>query len=95
MKAMEYSTAVLRHLVWRGTGQRPSPDMTRAELLAVMRLTLDVRASPLDERRREIVDFLEANKHRLSFPCHGNCFQHTDITVIFCHNQLKQELGER
>ena len=44
--------------------------------------------SPIDVMRRELMQYIQDNDNRLSLPCDGNCFNHQDLTVICCHQQI-------
>ena len=49
------------------------------------------RRNPIDDHRDEIIEFIERNKGRLSLPCSGNCYEHSDAVVLFCHRSLTKE----
>lgn len=84
--------AELRHIVWQQLGVRVSPNTTVEQMERLLHYQLqpdDLPVSPINRLRDEIIQFIENNKDRLSLPCDGDCYQHTDAMVLNCHDMVR------
>ena len=82
----------LRHIVWSQMGVRVSDSCSEEELRDFLDYkTSSIKESEVNNYRDELIEFIEKNRGRLSLPCNGNCYEHTDTTVRFCHNKLTED----
>lgn len=81
----------LRHRIWDESGIRVSHSASREQLEAFIQYKKDVPESPVNGLRDKIISFIKQNRNRLSLSCDGDCYQHHDGVVLFCHSQLIEE----
>ena len=81
----------LQQMAWDNFNVRVHPRADLVQINDFLQYKADeVPLSPVDAMREEIMDFIHQNHGRLSLPCHGNCREHHDAVVVWCHNQLKK-----
>lgn len=86
------TSAELHHIVWQQLGERVPLGTTKQQLHDLLHYRLmpaQLPSSPVNPRRDEIIQFINQNVDRLSLPCNGNCYQHSDGQVLFCYEQLR------
>lgn len=86
--------AEMRHIVWQQLGVRVPPGTTVEQmerLLHYQLLPSELPRHPINDMRDEIIRFIENNRDRLSLPCGGDCYQHTDAMVLNCHDMVRGE----
>ena len=84
--------AELRHIVWKQMDVRPDPSTEVGQLHAFLQYkTNDIPKSSIDEMREELVNFINENRNRLSLPCDGNCYEHTDGVVLACYQNYQED----
>ena len=81
----------LRHRVWDESDIRVSHSASREQIEAFIQYKKNVPESPVNALRDEIISFINQNRNRLSLPCDGDCYQHHDGVVLFCHSQFIEE----
>ncbi len=81
----------LLQVAWESKGARIDPGSTEAQIKGFLRDKEDVELSPANAKRDELIQFIKSNRSRLSLPCGGDCYQHTDGVVLFCHSQLLED----
>lgn len=83
--------AELRHLVWRLYGVRADHRAPARHLEGLVLLKIRTTPeNPINDMRRELIQFVADNTERLSLFCDGKCDGHTDATVLFCYAQLEE-----
>ena len=83
----------LRHIVLEQMGTRPSLKASEENLYSFLNYeTACIEENEFNNYRDQIMEFIRENKGRLSLPCNGNCYEHTDATVLFCHKQLMEDM---
>lgn len=91
------SRAELRHIVWQQLGIRVSPEVTGQQMEELLHYRLDAKdlpTNPVNDMRDQIIEFIRDNQDRLSLPCDGDCYQHTDAMVLNCHNMVRRRDAE-
>ena len=87
------TTAELRHLCWKQLGVRVNHTVSRKDLMSLLALkTLTTPHNPVNIMRDKIMAYIRANKNRLSLPCDGICYNHTDGVVLACWDLFSKEV---
>ena len=84
----------LVHIAWEQLGIRVARNATSKqihELLAYRLEEQDLPVNPVNNVRKTLIKFIQAHKEQLSLPCSGNCFEHTDGTVMSCYHQFIED----
>ncbi len=87
----ERNKSELLQEVWETKGARLNPSTDVPQIIDFLRDKSDVALSPANKKRDELISFIKSNKGRLSLPCNGDCYQHHDGVVLFCHSQLLED----
>jgi len=88
---MELKGAELRHIVWEQLDIRVNPNTTAEQMHALLQYeTQAIADNPINDMRNQLMSFINDNKNRLSLPCDGNCFNHADGVVLYCHTKLME-----
>jgi hypothetical protein len=92
---MDIGAAELRHIVWEQMDVRPSPHLSSEQLHDFLQYRLQkLPPNPVDTMRDELISFIKTNKNRLSLPCGGDCYQHSDGMVISCYQTYQEDTDE-
>lgn len=84
--------AEMRHLIWKHYGLRVGHDLTKKQLDDVLMLRVTaVPVNPVNIMRDKITAYIKANKSRLSLPCDGDCYNHSDGVVMACWELFNKE----
>ena len=85
----------LQHVVWVEHGKRIAIHSKPEQIQALLPYKVDeVKENQFNHMRDEIMLYIEEHKNMLSLPCNGDCYQHTDGVVVFCHQQLTEDQSE-
>jgi len=88
------SRSELTHIVWEQLGVRVSSQAGQAELHSLLNYELeeqDLPPNPVNKVRETLIEFIQTYREQLSLPCNGNCFEHTDGTVMSCYHQFLED----
>jgi hypothetical protein len=91
---IDFNIAELRQIAWNQLGIRVPLGVSAQvihELLQYQRKT--VPENGVNTLRDQIMRFISEHPNRLSMPCDGNCYSHTDGVVIYCHRRLLEEIA--
>tara|TARA_A200000159_G_scaffold146990_1_gene153710 strand:+ start:270 stop:590 length:321 start_codon:yes stop_codon:yes gene_type:complete len=77
----------LLQAVWESTGERVDRSLSESQIKEFLSYK-SVAQSPVNKLRDDIINFIQSNKQQLSLPCDGDCYQHHDGVVLYCHTQL-------
>jgi hypothetical protein len=81
--------------LWDNLGVRVGPFISEEDIISL--LNYDIEAdeikcdNPFNAMRDEIIAYIADNSGMLSLPCHGRCYEHCDLLVLNCHNQLPKK----
>ena len=82
----------LLHIVYEQLGLRIDPRTPKEDLHKLLQYKVKTLPNtPINEMRNRLMTFIENNRSRLSLPCNGNCYEHHDGVVLYCHRQLLEE----
>lgn len=81
----------LVQMAWDEKGARVHQGNSETQIIEFLRDKSDVALSPANAKRDELISFIRSNRNRLSLPCNGDCYQHTDGVVLFCHSRLLED----
>ena len=96
MRVEDLSIKELQHVVWEQLGIRPSPRATTEQLHSILRCEIYERnlpQNPVNRMRNTLISFIKAHEGRLSLPCSGDCYEHSDGRVISCYIELEEDLN--
>ena len=83
----------LRYIVWEQTDRRVCSSAKNEQLHDFLQYkTCEVPESPINVIRNKLINYIEENKNKLSLPCDGNCYNHHDGIVVYCHSKLLEEI---
>jgi hypothetical protein len=85
----------LKHLVYQNYGIRVHPAATEQHMVAL--LNLEERVTPahgINDIRDKVMLFIDSHKGRLAISCDGNCYDHTDATVLGCYKKYLESLED-
>ena len=89
----------LMQIAWDQTGVRVSSQASEEDIHAFLQYELDeedLPRNPVNTIRETLINFINTHREQLSLPCNGNCFEHSDGTVMSCYHQfLEDRNGER
>ena len=97
MNVDDISIKELQHIVWEQLGIRPPRNATAQQLHEILQYRIherDLPRNPINNMRDTIMSFIRAHKGRLSIPCSGNCYEHSDGRVIGCYIELEEDINE-
>ena len=84
----------LLHVAWKDHDKRIAIDKDPEKIQSILCYNKgDVPLSPFNSMRDDIMTYIKKYENMLSLPCNGNCYEHTDGVVIFCHQQLMKDTG--
>jgi hypothetical protein len=84
----------LLHVAWKDHNKRIGIDKDPEKIQGILCYNKDdVPLSPFNSMRNDIMAYIKKYADRLSLPCDGNCYGHTDGVVIFCHQQLMKDIN--
>lgn len=81
-------------ITWQQLGVRAgfnARDDDMHAMLAYEASPEDVVDNPINDMRDELIDFIEGHRDRLSLPCNGNCYAHSDGVVLSCFMQYQED----
>ena len=79
----------LRHIVLEQMDVRVDPSADKESLHDLLQYRIKkLPESPINKLRDELISFIKENRSKLSLPCDGDCYQHHDGVVIYCHKKL-------
>jgi len=82
----------LLHIVWEQMGVRACPSTPVEQLHDFLQYKTDeVPNSALNPIRDKLTEYIKENRNKLSLPCDGNCYNHHDGVVVYCHSKLMEE----
>lgn len=90
----DLSRRELSQIVWNQLGVRAPLSTTTADLHKMLAYEATAHSdgdNDVNDMRDEIIAFITKYKDRLSLPCDGDCYQHSDGVVISCHRQLQED----
>lgn len=90
----ELTKSELTHIAWEQLGVRVAPNATSEQIHELLSYRLEEEDLPVNlvnKVRKTLVEFIQAHKEQLSLPCAGNCFDHTDGTVMSCYHQFIED----
>lgn len=86
----------LLHIAWKNHNKRIAINEDPEKIQDILCYNKDeLPESPFNSMRNEIMLYIKEHKDMLSLPCNGNCYDHTDGVVIFCHQQLMEDKSDR
>lgn len=90
----------LRQLIYEHYGIRVPPSLPSEILREIIEFKTELSEisnveNPYNLMRDAILTYIEENQGRLSLPCDGNCYNHTDLVVFNCYVELQRELNEQ
>lgn len=88
------SKSELLHLAWDHLGVRLPRYLTCEQIHEVLQYKVPVETyaeNKLNKMRNYIMAYIQGNEHKLSMPCNGDCYGHTDGVVLFCYRKLREE----
>ena len=86
----------LRHIVWEQLGIRApltTPPIKLHNLLDYTIAAEDLASGLINSMRDKITEYILGHEGRLSLPCHGQCYEHSDGVVLNCYIELVRELA--
>tara|TARA_Y100000114_G_C11762492_1_gene330678 strand:- start:899 stop:1240 length:342 start_codon:yes stop_codon:yes gene_type:complete len=81
----------LQQVAWNTRETRISRNHSLVQMHEFLQYKEDVAPTPVNAKRDELIQFIQTNKNRLSLPCNGDCYQHVDGVVLFCHAALLED----
>lgn len=84
----------LLQIAWDTRNKRVSHAASKEQIEGFIQYKNDVPETPVNALRDELIEFIEHNRNRLSLPCNGDCYQHHDGVVLFCHSQFIEESND-
>ena len=94
----ELGSDELRYILWEHLGIRASRTVSNSDMHKLLHYELyqdETPPNPINDMRDLIMRFITANKNRLSIPCDGNCYAHSDGVVLACYRQLKEDTNDK
>lgn len=79
---------------WDTRKKRVSHKATKKQIEDFIQYKDDVPESSVNVLRDELIEFINNNRNRLSLPCGGDCYQHHDGVVLFCHSQFIEDAND-
>lgn len=87
----ETTVAESRQRAWDIREKRVSHKATKEQIEDFIQYKGVVPESSVNALRDELIEFINNNRNRLSLPCGGDCYQHHDGVVLFCHSQFIED----
>jgi len=90
-KTSEMNLSELQQVAWETRDTRLSREHSTTQMHEFLQYKADVAPSPVNAMRDDLIEFITNNRNRLSLPCDGDCYQHVDGVVLFCHAALLED----
>lgn len=81
----------LQQVAWNTMNVRISGNVPKEQMHDFLQYKESVDESSVNTLRNELIEFIGENKSRLSLPCDGDCYQHHDGVVLYCHRALLED----
>ena len=91
MSDLEMNKGELQQAILNERGIRVTRSHTTSQLHEILQYKRDVSSNPVDAMRDQLIAFISENKSRLSLSCDGDCHNHTDGVVLYCHASLLED----
>lgn len=82
----------LRHIAYEQLGVRVPLTASPEEIHALLQYeTHEIAENPVDVLRDRMIAFMARHEGRLSLPCSGDCYEHSDAVAIACYRELMRD----
>lgn len=85
----------LRHLIYQHYRIRVSPAATEQHMIDLLNTKVVVTPQhKVNQMRDEVSEYVAKYRDQLSLWCDGKCYNHTDVMVVNCYQNLLEHNGK-